>query len=392
VGAAQAESWSVILKRRDGRDQLPAGAIEVPQASSGAHRTPLIAGGWALGPQGPLTEAIVLVDGRWATSAKLDFPREDIAVRYPDVPGAERAGWSAMIDVRGVVGTTAELRLLGHTFAGEWAELDRSEVRVDEPGALSERRGAVFTIAQNEIRFLPLWLGHYRRDFDAADIYVLDHGSTDGSTESLDQHCNVVAVHREKSFDHMWLKGTVEDFQAFLLRSYETVLFAEVDEFVVADPDRYAGLGAYIEGLREPAACCTGYSVVQHPEEPPLRFDAPVLPQRRYWHRSPKYSKRLIGRIPLAWNIGFHTEFNAPAIQPDPHLYLIHLHRVDYEYCLERHRSSASRPWPEEDLQWNLGWHQRVVEPDEFRHWFFHGDDLGDPERERIPDRLRAVL
>jgi hypothetical protein len=353
----------------------------------------VIAGGWALSPDGPLTEAVVLVDGRRGVSASLDFPREDIAERYPDVPNAERSGWNAMVDVRGAERATAELRLLGRTREGEWSELDRSHVRVEEPGARAGRRRAAFTIVQNEARFLPLWLRYYSHHFAASDIYVLDHDSTDGTAKGLEGLCNVVEVHRDKSFDHMWLVGAVEDFQAFLLRSYETVLFAEVDEFVVADPDHYPGLGAYIDNLRGPAACCTGYNVVHYPEEPVLRFDEPVLRQRRYWHRSPrKYSKRLLGKIPLAWNVGFHAELNAPTIPPDPHLYLIHLHRIDYDNCLKRHRSASSRRWPEEDLKWNLGWHQRVIEPEAFREWFFHGEDLEGTEREPIPERFRDVI
>jgi hypothetical protein len=255
----------------------------------------------------------------------------------------------------------------------------------------------VFTIVQNEPRFLPMWLGYYRRHFDPSDIYVLDHDSTDGSTDGLGEVCNVISVHRDKSFDHMWLKGTVEDFQSFLLRSYETVLFAEADEFVVADPSRYGGLGGYIDDLEGLAACCTGYNVVQYPDEPPLRFDEPVLEQRSYWHPSALYSKQLLGRIPFCWNVGFHLEYNAPDVERDPDLYLIHLHRVDYEYCLERHRAVVERDWYEADRRRDLGSHYRVVDPDEFREWFFHGNDLQGialegAERALIPDRIRGEL
>jgi Glycosyl transferase family 2 len=372
---------------------LPAGSIEFPADGSVVPRTPVIVAGWVLDTEGPVSAGLVLVNGDRATGARLGSTREDIAARYPGTPNAGRSGWDAIIDVRGIQGPTATLTLLARTSAGEWVEIDRSEVRVEEPNAHSGGRRAVFTIAQNEPRFLPLWLDYYRRHFDAPDIYVLDHDSTDGTIDSVADSCNVVAVHRAQSFDHVWLMGTVEDFFSFLLRSYDTVLFAEADELIVPDPSRYPDLGAYIESLREPAACCTGYNVVQYPEEAPLRFDEPVLRQRRYWHPSPQwYSKRLLAKIPLSWNIGFHEEYNAAAVRPDPDLYLIHLHRVDYDYCLARHRAAARREWPEDDLQLNLGWHQRVVEPEEFRNWFFHGEDLEGTEREMIPDRVRDVL
>ncbi|MGH2961513.1 MAG: glycosyltransferase family 2 protein, partial [Solirubrobacterales bacterium] len=370
--------------------------IESPPGGTHVPRGRAFVGGWAMGTEGPMTEVLVLVDGRRAMAARVGsdhLVREDVAAMYPGVPAGERSGWDAVVDVRWVEGPTATLSVLGRTGAGDWVELDRAQIEVDRPISPSGGRRAVFTIMQNEPRFLPLWLRYYGAHFDAPDMYVLDHDSDDGSTQGLDERCNVVAVHRDVSFDHMWLNGIVEDFQAFLLRSYDTVLFTEADEFIVADPERYAGLGEYIERMEGLFARCTGYNVVHYPDEPPLRFEEPILRQRRYWHPSPQwYSKRVLSRIPLSWHIGFHQEFNVPEVEPDPGLCLIHLHRVDYEYCLARHRAVVGREWHADDRKFNLGWHYRIVETDEFRDWFFHGKDLEGTERELIPDRIRDAL
>lgn len=352
----------------------------------------LLVTGWALDASGPLTSLMLVVNDRWSTGVRPAFSPLEIATRYSEVPESQYLGWDAIVDLRWVEGSTATLSLLARNADGEWVELDGSVVRV-APHPISAGRRAAFTIVQNEARFLPIWLGYYRRIFDPSDIWVLDHGSDDGSTDSLEGSCNVIPVHRSESFDHAWLVGVVEDFQRFLLRSYETVLFAEADEFVVADPARYPDLGAYIDELEAPAACCTGYNVVHYPDEPPLRFDEPLLRQRRYWHPARRwYSKRLLSRIPLSWHYGFHDEFNAASVKPDPELYLVHLHRVDYDYCLERHRAVTARPWYREDRKRDLGRHYRVVEPDEFRDWFFNGYDLEGTEREPMPDRVREVL
>jgi hypothetical protein len=376
---------------------LPAGRIETPPSGTSVHRGQVVVGGWALGQQGPMTELFVVVDGRRATAARLapeHLPRDDVAKRYPAIPGARRAAWDAIIDVRWVGRRSTTLSLLGRTRSGDWVELAKSEIRLDDPISPSGGRRAVFTIVQNEPVFMPLWLRYYGRHFDPADVYVLDHDSTDGSTAAAHGVANVVKVYRDVSFDHTWLTGIVEDFQAFLLRSYDAVLFAEADEFVVPDPERYAGIGDYMEQLDGLSARCSGYNVVHYAdEEPPLSFDRPILRQRRYWHQSPQwYSKRLLSRVPLSWNIGFHQEFNAPDVEPDPHLFLVHLHRVDYEYCLDRHRAVTAREWYEGDRRFDLGWHYRVVEPDQFRDWFFHGDDLEGTEPEPIPDRLKDTL
>jgi hypothetical protein len=254
------------------------------------------------------------------------------------------------------------------------------------------RSRAVFTIVQNEPVFLPLWLDYYGRSFDRTDLYVLDHDSDDGSTEGIAARCNHIRVHRDRSFDHGWLTATVMAFQAFLLQSYARVLFVEADEFVAPDPAFYDGLGDYIDQCAAPLARCTGYEVVHYPdEEPPLKFDQPVLAQRHYWHASTLYSKPLLAAQPVAWSLGFHETTNVPNPAPDAKLFLIHLHRVDYDACVARHRKTASRTWNETDLKEGHGFQNRLVESDEaFKSWYFRGvDNTG---RARIPDRVRRLL
>jgi hypothetical protein len=373
-------------------EDLPAGSIDEPAAGSTIERGQILASGWALDSAGPFGSLRVVVDDRITTPVNSAFTPLEVALEHSDVPRSGHGGWEAIVDLRGVQGPSATLALVGRAADGTLVELDSTRVDV-EPYAPGAARRAVFTIVQNEPTFLPLWLRYYSRHFDPADIYVLDHGTTDGSTDGL-AGCYVIEVHRDRSFDHAWLKGAVEDFQAFLLRSYDVVLFAEADEFVVPDPDRYRDLAAFIDGLAAPAARCTGYNVVHYPdEEPPLRFGEPILRQRRWWHPARRwYSKRLLARAPLSWSYGFHDELNAPFVEPDPGLLLVHLHRVDYDYCLARHRSVTERQWYEADRRRDLGAHYRVVDPDEFREWFFNGYDLEGTERELIPDRLRDVF
>jgi len=98
-----------------------------------------------------------------------------------------------------------------------------------------------------------------------------------------------------------------------------------------------------------------------------------------------------VSKVPLRWSEGFHDEFIGPDDPPDRDLLLVHLHRVDYDWCLARHRSTASRNWSAEDIERRDGWQNRVAEATEFEHWFRAGPDLETP-REVIPDHIRAVL
>ncbi len=226
--------------RVSGETESERGLIDA-QSGAVAPRGELRVTGWALGPDGPLDGLLVLVDGRIAESVCGRRPRPDVGAAHPDVPESAWAGWEATVDLRRAAGPVAEIALLVASGSGGWRELDRHRVRIDHSRSRGGRRSrAVFTIVQNEAGFLPLWLSYYGNHFDAEDVYVLDHDSTDGSTEGLDGRCCVIPVHRDKSFDHVWMKSTVEAFQAFLLKAYDTVLFAEVDEFVVADPHHHS--------------------------------------------------------------------------------------------------------------------------------------------------------
>ncbi len=262
---------------------------------------------------------------------------------------------------------------------------------------------AIFTIVQNEPVWLPIWIKHYRNQVEVAHLYILDHDSEGPGAELLRElkraGVNVVPVHRRVSFDHTWLAQTVEHFQRFLLASYEAVLFNEVDEIIATAPGSgYRDLGEYAARVlddRHKFVRCTGYEVVHKPEEePPIDWTAPVLGQRGWWYGSEKYSKPLLSRIPLSWRKGFHktTNVRTRARQIDSDLLLIHLHKLDFDYCVKRHQETASRNWMRTDGA--AGRQNRVSDPDELRAWFSRSID--DEKREArlvpIPSDVQRII
>lgn len=349
--------------------------------------------GWAFAARGPLERALIVVEDGPASPVRLGVWRPDVAEAFPAVVHAGASGFETPVDLRAAAPGVVRIALLAAAPGEPLHEVAATTVTVQPPARPRDgaRPRAAFTIAHDEPVMLPLWLQYYGRFFEPDDLFVLAHDSGDGSTEALAGACNVVPVHRRAAFDHRWLRTIVEDFQRFLLRSYDTVLFTEVDEFVVADPTRHAGLDGYIDAFHGPAVRCSGFNVVHQEDEPPLRFDAPLLAQRRCWHASLAYSKRLLARIPLQWSQGFHGEYGAPDDPPDPDLMLIHLHRIDYDWCLERHRRSAARDWNEEDRSGGAGVQNRIVEAAAFEEWFRRGPDLDAPP-ELIPDHIRSML
>lgn len=230
------------------------------------------------------------------------------------------------------------------------------------------RRHAIITIVRDEGVFLPVWLGYYSRFFAPADIYVLDHQTTDGSTDR-DGFVRIPVSH--ESVDHTWMVRTIESLQHELLDGdYDTVLVTDVDELVAPDP-RQGTLGDYLDRFDEDFVNCLGYEVLQLPDEPPLDTNRPVLEQRRWWFANDGYDKPALATVPMTWEPGFHSRADGE-MNLDPDLRLIHLHRMDYRLCRDRHRRRLELAWDERDV--DAGWasHNRIADDEQqFNRWFY---------------------
>lgn len=254
---------------------------------------------------------------------------------------------------------------------------------------------AIVTIVRDEAERLPIWLRYYSRFFAAEDIYVLDHGTNDGSTDG-GGFVRIPVEHDTVEVGWMWER--IQEIQRRLLDSYETVLCTDVDEIVAPDP-RKGDLGEYIDRFDRDFVTCTGYELIHIREyEPPLDLERPILEQRSHWFPSRIYSKPLLSRIPLHWTPGAHACEEGRRARhlrrPDPDLFLIHLHRMDYDLCLRKHRRWSGWQWSEVDLDERRGYQNLITSPREFDHWFY-GDahSGGEPMRiERIPAWWRGLF
>ncbi len=271
---------------------------------------------------------------------------------------------------------------------------------------------AIFTIVQNEPVWLPIWVDYYRTQVGASNLFVLNHDSTGEGAKVLSElsaefGINVIPVHCRVSFDHSWLAGTVQLFQHFLLNSYRVVLFIEVDEIVATTSDsKYNNLEQYAAAvigskrlLRKPREYvrCTGYEVVHKPEEEAtLDWSESLLPQRAWWYHSVRYSKTLLSMTPLEWDIGFHELSNPEARikQMEEDLILIHLHKIDFDFCLARHEELAKRNWSAADKEAGAGKQNRLYDPEKLRTWFLSSiDDLREEAQlVPIPDHIKSII
>jgi hypothetical protein len=251
-------------------------------------------------------------------------------------------------------------------------------------------RAAVATVVRNEAVFLPIWLHYYGRFFAGNDIYILDHGSDDGST---DRGGFVRIPVEQPTVDWAWHRDVLQALQHQLLERYDAVLMTDVDEIVVPRPGN-GDLGAYLVSFDHDFVTCRGYEVIHMRElEPPLDLSRPVLEQRGWWFYSPAYCKPLLARVPMRWMGGLHTRADG-LVFDDGILHLLRLHRMDFDLCLERHHQRISMPWNPRD--WNEGWAypNRIVEPEEFERWFYEDTCAGGYPLtpEPIPDGWRRLV
>jgi hypothetical protein len=254
----------------------------------------------------------------------------------------------------------------------------------------ARKRRAALTIVHNEPVFFPIWLRYYSRFFGPDDIYVLDHDTGDGSTAG-NGYVRIPVSH--ETVDHTWMVRTIEERQHELLDHYDVVLVSDVDEIVAPRPE-FGTLGDYLDRFEEEFVNCLGYELIHLVDrEGPYDPSRKVLEQRGYWFANDIYDKPALATAPLHWQPGFHRTMDG-RMRPDPDLYLIHLHRMDYEICLARHRYRERRAWNDRDVA--LGWasHNRITDEAEFARWFYEDSNAEWTEIviEPIPSTWRAVF
>jgi hypothetical protein len=270
---------------------------------------------------------------------------------------------------------------------------------------MTQKKTAVFTIIQNEDFFLKIWTNYYSKSFPNEDIYILNHDSTTPTCLNLlkelkDKGFNIIPVHRSLSFDHCWLRTTVEHFQRYLLQSYDNIVFAEVDEIITPNPNMYKGnlahyvmdkLGSGAADVIRPA----GFNV-EHVKslEPALDLSKPVLIQRSKWRRTFIYDKPVISKVPCKWVNGFHSLATDDKLPTSIDSVLIHLHKFDYDLCKNKHAEQAKRRWSTYDLETGQGEHNRVFDGIAFDKWFFGGNphQVIDNNLCEIPEHFKGIV
>ena len=251
-------------------------------------------------------------------------------------------------------------------------------------------RVAVITTVYNERVLLPIWLTYYGRAFGLNNLYIIDDGSTDGSTDEVGD-ANVIKVDQPE-IDQERRAREVSAFFNAVLKHYDAAIYVDVDEFLVVDPLLRMGLRDFIQRSPLDHFNALGLNVVQNPSgEAAYSAALDIFEQRRFVRFERGYCKQLIHKQPTLWRIGFHWTTEPVAMAAG--LYLFHLRAVDVKTSIARINGRNKLAWSGESLRKQLGWQNRLA-AEEYLNEFYIFDqsrfDTAEPVA-RFNERVAAM-
>ena len=186
------------------------------------------------------------------------------------------------------------------------------------------KKVAVLTDASSAAFFFPLWHRYYAGQFGAAALNVVTYN---GLKEQFAAFPLGNVWELNAAYEDGLRAAVMSDFVGILLRTHDVVIRCDVDEFLVPDPDSYAGLMDFVERNALPYVTALGIDVVEAEGEAPLDFSQPLFgTQRRFGVFSSALNKTGLTSVPLRWAPGFHGASEPPVFSS---LYLLHLKFAD---------------------------------------------------------------
>lgn len=189
----------------------------------------------------------------------------------------------------------------------------------------------VIGLFHKEAFYIPYWQNYYGGLFGHENLYVMGDLTNDPFMKLFHKKVNTMEFGAKYHKDYDYHVATMKNLQTQLLDKYETVIFAEADQFIAPDLEKYRDLPDFLDKNHDEYFTFQGYNVIADLDnEPPLDPTKSLLSQRKWWHLEPTESKMCIVRKPVEfYSRGFH--YSTPSVAPHPDLYNIHMHEADFE-------------------------------------------------------------
>lgn len=257
-------------------------------------------------------------------------------------------------------------------------------------------RSAIICPIKNETTYIQKFLEYYRRHFDGNDIYILNFGSDE---DYLQEYIRGKAMIIDTDLDILDADGVFFELKhcvKFLkTQGYDYVIPLDVDEFIVYNGK--GGLKEYLKNLDRDFVTCRGYEVIHVPGlQEPFDHSKKWIDQIDYWYEEPvHYNKTLISKFDLDWVIGFHVfringELINTSANVDPNLFLIHLHKHDYETTINRHFEVSKMKWSKKTIDRDYNKHYRIKDISKIKEWYF--DSIFGNKIYKIPEQIKKNI
>jgi hypothetical protein len=192
---------------------------------------------------------------------------------------------------------------------------------------------AVVTDALSDGFFFPHWRRYYGGLFGDKNLFVIGY---EGGC-AFDDATLGGFVRLPHPYDDARRPDACAALIERLLKTYDTVVRVDADEFLVVDPRVAESLPDFLEMTSEAYYSARGFDVLQLPSDLPMT-GGPMLTQRQAAYPNSALNKTAITRMPMRWGPGFHWASVPPRFSG---LFMLHLKRIDIDWQVDWYRTMS---------------------------------------------------
>ena len=238
-----------------------------------------------------------------------------------------------------------------------------------------KKKAAIICPIKNEETYIKKFFEYYQKHIDVSDIYILDFGSSEEYIKNVIGENATVIKTDANILDAIELFEAMRSAQRDLYKEYTYVLPLDVDEILYYHAE--GGLKKYLQETEVELVSCRGHEVIHLPFlQDPIDLSKKWMDQIEYWYPNHfHYGKTLISKKELEWETGFHTysgeTMDIRDKNIDHNLFLIHLHRHDFETTMSRHIKWSGMEWSEFTLKNKLNYHYTEKSKEKLIDWYY---------------------
>lgn len=186
---------------------------------------------------------------------------------------------------------------------------------------------AVVTMAFGET-FIEKFVQYYGNCFGQDNVFVISHGKSEFHRRVC-ADVNHITIPRAltSNFEQERI-DLINNFCNGLLSAYEIVIFVDVDEFIVMNPNKKIALRDYLLGKEFGFLAPVGLNVVTDGNSAKACWETPLLAQAGFLVREEGFCKPAIRQIRGRATIGGHA-LHESTFEVDQNLLLLHLKYFD---------------------------------------------------------------